>query len=121
MADENYLLSHYFLIKLLFLSIKQIIKPLGRLCGTGMFKCIPPEDAFLIPEIDVSFSLLSKILAEDNNIYYRNKYFNNSAVNSACGLRLSLKKLNMVNLFYHYLRAPDCKYLRCYLLTHLNT
>ncbi|CAH2236994.1 jg9487 [Pararge aegeria aegeria] len=29
-----------------------IIKPLGRLVGSGMFKCIPPEDTFLIPEID---------------------------------------------------------------------
>ncbi|PZC85369.1 hypothetical protein B5X24_HaOG201865 [Helicoverpa armigera] len=31
---------------------KEIIKPLGRLMGSGMFKCIPQEDAFLIPEID---------------------------------------------------------------------
>ncbi|XP_034824612.2 uncharacterized protein yrt [Maniola hyperantus] len=31
---------------------REIIKPLGRLVGSGMFKCIPPEDAFLIPEID---------------------------------------------------------------------
>lgn len=29
------------------------MKPLGRQIGSGMFKCIPPEDAFLIPEIDV--------------------------------------------------------------------
>ncbi|XP_050682213.1 adenylate kinase 7-like isoform X2 [Leptidea sinapis] len=31
---------------------RQIIKPLGRIVGSGMFKCIPPEDAFLIPEIN---------------------------------------------------------------------
>ncbi|XP_068630658.1 adenylate kinase 7-like [Battus philenor] len=31
---------------------REIIKPLGRAIGSGMFKCIPPEDAFLIPEID---------------------------------------------------------------------
>ncbi|XP_045513960.1 adenylate kinase 7-like isoform X1 [Pieris brassicae] len=31
---------------------REIIKPLGRIVGSGMFKCIPPEDAFLIPEID---------------------------------------------------------------------
>ncbi|CAH0727771.1 unnamed protein product, partial [Brenthis ino] len=31
---------------------REIIKPLGRLIGSGMFKCIPEEDAFLIPEID---------------------------------------------------------------------
>ncbi|XP_038210514.1 adenylate kinase 7-like [Zerene cesonia] len=31
---------------------REIIKPLGRIAGSGMFKCIPPEDAFLIPEID---------------------------------------------------------------------
>ncbi|KAI5631958.1 adenylate kinase 7 [Phthorimaea operculella] len=31
---------------------KEIVKPLGRIVGSGMFKCIPPEDAFLIPEID---------------------------------------------------------------------
>ncbi|XP_063532163.1 adenylate kinase 7-like [Cydia strobilella] len=31
---------------------REIVKPLGRCAGTGMFKCIPQEDAFLIPEID---------------------------------------------------------------------
>ncbi|XP_035458161.2 adenylate kinase 7 isoform X2 [Spodoptera frugiperda] len=31
---------------------RDIVKPLGRQIGSGMFKCIPPEDAFLIPEID---------------------------------------------------------------------
>ncbi|CAB3242899.1 unnamed protein product [Arctia plantaginis] len=31
---------------------REIVKPLGRAIGSGMFKCIPPEDAFLIPEID---------------------------------------------------------------------
>ncbi|CAH1644257.1 unnamed protein product [Spodoptera littoralis] len=31
---------------------RDIIKPLGRQIGSGMFKCIPPEDAFLTPEID---------------------------------------------------------------------
>ncbi|XP_059062153.1 adenylate kinase 7-like isoform X2 [Achroia grisella] len=31
---------------------REIIKPLGRTVGSGMFKCIPPEDAFLIPEIN---------------------------------------------------------------------
>ncbi|XP_073951884.1 adenylate kinase 7-like [Choristoneura fumiferana] len=31
---------------------REIVKPLGRAAGTGMFKCIPPQDAFLIPEID---------------------------------------------------------------------
>ncbi|XP_023951612.1 adenylate kinase 7 [Bicyclus anynana] len=31
---------------------REIIKTLGRIVGSGMFKCIPPEDAFLIPEID---------------------------------------------------------------------
>ncbi|XP_045493648.1 adenylate kinase 7-like isoform X1 [Colias croceus] len=31
---------------------REIIKPLGRIAGSGMFKCIPPEDAFLITEID---------------------------------------------------------------------
>lgn len=32
----------------------QIIKPLGRIVGSGMFKCIPKEDALLIPDINVS-------------------------------------------------------------------
>lgn len=40
--------DEYFIIY-----VEQIIKPLGRIAGTGMFKCIPPQDAFLIPEIDV--------------------------------------------------------------------
>ncbi|XP_047527068.1 adenylate kinase 7-like [Vanessa atalanta] len=31
---------------------REIIKPLGKIVGSGMFKCIPPEDSFLIPEID---------------------------------------------------------------------
>ncbi|KAH9644244.1 hypothetical protein HF086_003743 [Spodoptera exigua] len=31
---------------------RDIVKPLGRQVGSGMFKCIPPEDAFLIPELD---------------------------------------------------------------------
>ncbi|KAL4703485.1 hypothetical protein ACJJTC_014355 [Scirpophaga incertulas] len=31
---------------------RELIKPLGRLIGSGIFKCIPPEDAFLIPEVD---------------------------------------------------------------------
>ncbi|KAJ2946944.1 hypothetical protein O0L34_g16290 [Tuta absoluta] len=31
---------------------REIVKSLGRIVGTGMFRCIPPEDAFLIPEID---------------------------------------------------------------------
>ncbi|CAG9560394.1 unnamed protein product [Danaus chrysippus] len=31
---------------------REIIKPLGRIVGSGMFKCIPAEDAFLIPEVD---------------------------------------------------------------------
>ncbi|XP_049866241.1 adenylate kinase 7-like [Pectinophora gossypiella] len=31
---------------------REIVKPLGKIIGTGMFKCIPPEDAFLIPDID---------------------------------------------------------------------
>ncbi|XP_063379334.1 adenylate kinase 7-like [Cydia fagiglandana] len=31
---------------------REILKPLGRCAGTGLFKCIPPEDAFLIPELD---------------------------------------------------------------------
>ncbi|KAL0840428.1 hypothetical protein ABMA28_015683 [Loxostege sticticalis] len=31
---------------------REIVKPLGRIVGSGMFKCIPKEDAFLIPEID---------------------------------------------------------------------
>ncbi|XP_026729312.1 adenylate kinase 7-like isoform X2 [Trichoplusia ni] len=31
---------------------REIVKPLGRQVGSGMFKCIPPEDAFLIPELD---------------------------------------------------------------------
>ncbi|XP_052753558.1 adenylate kinase 7-like [Galleria mellonella] len=31
---------------------REIVKPLGRIVGSGMFKCIPPEDAFLIPEIN---------------------------------------------------------------------
>lgn len=40
----------------------QIVKSLGRTVGSGMFKCIPPEDAFLIPEIDVrSFLHLVKL------------------------------------------------------------
>lgn len=36
------------------LNFSQIIKPLGRIVGSGMFKCIPQEDGFLIPDIDVS-------------------------------------------------------------------
>ncbi|CAH2107413.1 unnamed protein product [Euphydryas editha] len=31
---------------------REIIKSLGRIVGSGMFKCIPQEDGFLIPEID---------------------------------------------------------------------
>ncbi|RVE46311.1 hypothetical protein evm_009030 [Chilo suppressalis] len=31
---------------------REIVKPLGRIAGSGMFKCIPKEDAFLIPEIN---------------------------------------------------------------------
>ncbi|XP_028032525.1 adenylate kinase 7-like [Bombyx mandarina] len=31
---------------------REIVKALGRIVGSGMFTCIPPEDAFLIPEID---------------------------------------------------------------------
>ncbi|XP_063839606.1 adenylate kinase 7-like [Ostrinia nubilalis] len=31
---------------------REIVKPLGRIVGSGMFKCIPQEDAFLIKEID---------------------------------------------------------------------
>ncbi|KAJ0179940.1 hypothetical protein K1T71_004531 [Dendrolimus kikuchii] len=31
---------------------REIIKPLGRIVGSGMFKCIPQEDAFLIPELN---------------------------------------------------------------------
>ncbi|KAG7299423.1 hypothetical protein JYU34_016376 [Plutella xylostella] len=31
---------------------KEIVKSLAKSLGTGLFKCIPPEDGFLIPEID---------------------------------------------------------------------
>ncbi|XP_063361039.1 adenylate kinase 7-like [Cydia amplana] len=31
---------------------REIVISLGRSAGTGMFKCIPQEDAFLIPEMD---------------------------------------------------------------------
>ncbi|KOB74467.1 Band 4.1-like protein 5 [Operophtera brumata] len=37
-----------------YLYLAMIVKSLGRTVGTGMFKCIPQEDAFLIPEIDAS-------------------------------------------------------------------
>ncbi|CAG9785119.1 unnamed protein product [Diatraea saccharalis] len=33
---------------------REIVKPLGRTAGSGMFKCITKEDAFLIPEINVN-------------------------------------------------------------------
>ncbi|XP_026328689.1 adenylate kinase 7-like [Hyposmocoma kahamanoa] len=31
---------------------REIVKPLGRIVGSGMFKCLPPEDAFLVKELD---------------------------------------------------------------------
>ncbi|KAJ8732098.1 hypothetical protein PYW08_014828 [Mythimna loreyi] len=59
LAQIVYNLLQDFPKKLYILAVEQniskqreIIKPLGRTIGSGMFKCIPPEDAFLIPEID---------------------------------------------------------------------
>ncbi|XP_014363672.2 adenylate kinase 7 [Papilio machaon] len=59
LAEIIYNLVTTFPKKLYILAVEQnvtkqreIIKPLGRIVGSGMFKCIPPEDAFLIPEIN---------------------------------------------------------------------
>ncbi|XP_072940492.1 uncharacterized protein Dpy-30L2 [Epargyreus clarus] len=59
LAQIVYNLATEFPKKLYILAVEQnvtkqreIIKSLGRKVGSGMFKCIPQEDAFLIPEID---------------------------------------------------------------------
>ncbi|CAK1553644.1 unnamed protein product [Leptosia nina] len=57
---------------------REIVKPLGRIVGSGLFKCIPPEDAFLIPEIDVIVygppivgkTTLSKLICEAYGLIY---------------------------------------------------
>lgn len=39
----------------------QIVKPLGRIVGAGMFKCLPEEDAFLIKEFNVTIFIIRSL------------------------------------------------------------